>query len=110
MKLINARHLLKKSKMLSVSFSLNFFIIIIIAGDVVKYPPLIKKKHNYKKMKNRNYMFKINGDIIKPSDFKNVFGIRYTSMFQGKNLEIKTLPFGTHIRSYKNITFVVIIY
>ena len=55
-------------------------------------------------------MFKINGEILKPKDFKQIFGIHYKSMFVGAMKEITKLPFGTHIKTYKDITFVVIIY
>lgn len=61
-------------------------------------------------MQYKHYMFKINGEILKPKDFKQIFGIHYKSMFVGAMKEITKLPFGTHIKTYKDITFVVIIY
>jgi hypothetical protein len=68
------------------------------------------KKHTMTKKTYKRFMFKMASEIIKPANFEEYFGVNYNSIFNINGGELRKLDYGTHIKTYNNITFVVIVY
>jgi hypothetical protein len=49
------------------------------------------------------YIVKVGGKLIKPQEFKTVFGVHYTNVYK----HFRKLEKGTHTEIYRGVTFTV---